>query len=69
MLLCLGEINDQLFRLDLDPHDMSVDKQPVFDWVPYFEMFPNRLDDQLLDLGCRHSMRRPCPFSLTIMNG
>jgi hypothetical protein len=30
---CIGELNDQLVRLDFDPHDISVDEDGVLSLV------------------------------------
>jgi hypothetical protein len=48
-------MDDQLLRLDLDAHDVSMDKTPVVNGLGWLEMVPNRLDDQRLDLSCRYA--------------
>ena len=49
-LLCVGELNDQLVRLDFDPDDMSVDEDYILDLGGYGEVRTNRFCDESFDL-------------------
>ena len=47
---CVGELNDQLVRLDFDPDDMSVDEDCILDLGGYVEVRTNRFCDESFDL-------------------
>jgi hypothetical protein len=47
---CVGELNDQLVRLDFDPDDMSVDEDCIVDVSGCLEVPPNRFCDESFDL-------------------
>ena len=53
------QADDQLFWLDLDSRDVSVDQAPVVNLLGWFEMLANRPDDQRLDVGCRFERTDP----------
>ena len=68
-LLCLGKLDDQLLRLDLDARNVGVDEAAVVNRLRQFEMLPNRSDDQRLDLGCRHPAYRSGALGLALEQG
>jgi hypothetical protein len=47
---CIGELNDQLVRLNFDPDDMSVDEDGILDLGDQVEVSPNRFDDEGFNL-------------------
>ena len=51
----LRKLDDQLFLLDLDARNVSVDEAPGVNRRRWFEMLPHRCCDQRLDFSCRHS--------------
>ena len=49
------KFDDELIRLDLDPDDMIVDEDCVFDLGGFVEVISNGFGDEVLDLFCRDS--------------
>src|SRR5262249_60353600 len=49
---CIGELDGQPVRLDLDPDDLIVDEDRVLDLDGFVEVTPNRFCDEGLDLIC-----------------
>jgi hypothetical protein len=49
---CTGEFDDELLRLDQDPHDMILDEEGVRDLGGYVEVISNNLDDEALFRTC-----------------
>ena len=47
---CMGELNDQLVRLDFDPDDISVDEDGLLDLIGQVEVIANRFDNEGFNL-------------------
>jgi hypothetical protein len=54
----LGKLNDQLIRLHLDSRNVSFDEALVVNRLCGFQMLPNRLDHERLDVSRGHSAHR-----------
>jgi hypothetical protein len=50
---CVGKLDDQLVRLDLDPDDVIVNEGCVLDLGRFVEVTSNTLYDESLDLQLR----------------
>ena len=52
---CVGKLDDQPARVDLDPDDVIVDEDCVLDVGRFVEVTSNTFYDESLDLICRDS--------------
>jgi hypothetical protein len=66
---CVGELNDQLVRLDFDPNDMSVDEDCILDLGGCIEAPPNRFCDESFNLIGRDPADGPGLFSSSLQQG
>jgi hypothetical protein len=66
---CVGELNDQLVRLDFDPHDMSLDEGCILDLSGYVEVAPRRFADEGFNLVSGDPADGPGLFGSALQQG
>jgi hypothetical protein len=54
----LGKLDDQLSRLHLNAHNVSFDEVTIVNRLCRFQMLPNLLDHERLDVSRGHSAHR-----------
>ena len=62
VIFCVGELNDQLVRLDFDPDDMSLDEDCILNLSGRVEVPPNRICNESFNLVSRNPADGPGLF-------
>jgi len=69
VIFCVGELNDQLVRLDFDPDDMSLDEDCILDLRGRVEVPPNRICNESFNLVSRDPADGPGLFGSALQQG